>query len=112
MGTFRTFSPGGTSTSNNNGIKIQPCKTKLFQSEVEYLGRKISQGRVSMIPEYIQKIKRWPILTSGKEVATFLEFAEYYPTFIPQYSALTNRLNRIKKTEKFLWNEDIGRDFV
>ena len=25
------------------GIKIQPCKTKLFQSEVEYLGHKISK---------------------------------------------------------------------
>ena len=38
------------------GIKIQPCKTKLFQSEVEYLGHKISKGGVSMIPEYVQKI--------------------------------------------------------
>ena len=39
-------------------------------------------------------------------------FARYYCTFIPQYSALTNRLNRIKKAEKFLWNEEIGLYFV
>ena len=26
----------------------------------------------------------------------------YYRTYIPQYSALTNRLNRIKKAEKFM----------
>ena len=32
------------------GIKIQPCKMKLFQSEVEYLGHKISKGGVLMIP--------------------------------------------------------------
>ena len=32
------------------GIKIQPCKTKLFQSKVEYLGHKIIKGRVLMIP--------------------------------------------------------------
>ena len=44
------------------GIKIQLCKTMLFQSEVEYLGHKISKGRVSMIPEYVQKIKDWPVL--------------------------------------------------
>ena len=31
---------------------------------------------------------------------------------IPQYSALTNRLNGIKKTQKVLWNEEIERDFV
>ena len=34
------------------GIKIQPCKTK----------HKISKEGVSMIPEYIQKIKDWPVL--------------------------------------------------
>ena len=39
-------------------------------------------------------------------------FAGYYCTFIPQYSALTNRLNGIKKAEKFLWNKEIERDFV
>ena len=49
---------------------------------------------------------------SGKEVATFLGFAGYYGTFIPQYSALTNRLNGIKKADKFLWNKEIGQDFV
>ena len=40
-------------------IKIQSCKTKLFQSEVEYLGHKISKGGVSMIPEYVKRIKDW-----------------------------------------------------
>ena len=57
------------------GIKIQPRKTKLFQSEVEYLGYKISKRAISMIPEYVQKIKDWPVLKTGKEVATFLGFA-------------------------------------
>ena len=36
------------------GIKIQPCKTKLFRLEVKYLGHKISKGGVYMILEYIQ----------------------------------------------------------
>ena len=84
------------------GIKIQSCKTKLFQSEVEYLGHKISKGGVSMIPEYVQRIKDWPVPKSGKELTTFLGFARYYRTFIPQYSASTNRLNGIMKAEKFL----------
>ena len=94
------------------GIKIQPCKTKFFQSDVEYLGHKISKGGVSMIPEYVQKIKDWPVPKSGNEVATFLGFVGYYCTFIPQYSALTNRLNGMKKAEKFLWKEEIEQDFV
>ena len=68
------------------GIKIQLIKTKLFQSEVEYLGHKISKGGVSMIPEYVQKIKDWPVPKNGKEVATFLGFAGYYWLII--YSAV------------------------
>ena len=63
------------------GIKIQPCKTKLFQSEVEYLGHKISKGGVSMIPEYVQRIKDWPVPKSGKEVATFLRVCGILPYF-------------------------------
>ena len=78
------------------GIKIQPCKTKLFQSEVEHLGHKISKGGVLMILEYVQKIKDWLVLKGGKKVATFVGFAGYYGTFIDQYSVLTNQLNGIK----------------
>ena len=65
-----------------------------------------------MIKEFMQKIKDWPVLKSGKEVATSLGFAGYYRTFIPQYSVLTNRLNGIKEAENFLWNEEIERDFI
>ena len=79
----------------------------MFQSKAEYLGHKISKGRVSMIHKYVKRIKDWPVPKSSKEVATFLGFAGYYRTFIPQYSALTNRLNGINKAENFLWNEEI-----
>ena len=60
----------------------------------------------------IAEDKDWPVPKNGKEVVTFLGFAGYYCTFIPQYSALTNRLNGIKKAEKFLWNQEITQDFV
>ena len=60
----------------------------------------------------LHKVTNWPLPKSGKEVATFLGFAGYYRNFIPHYSALTNRLNGIKKAEKFVWNEEIEHDFV
>ena len=74
---------------------------------MEYLRHKISKGEVSLIPEYVQKIKDWPFPKTGKEVATFLGFARYHQTFRLQYSVLTNWLNRVKKAEKFLRNEEI-----
>ena len=69
---------------------------------MEYLGHKISKDGVEMIPDYVHKVTNWPVPMTGKEVATFLGFAGYYRSFIPQYSALTNRLNGIKKAEKFV----------
>ena len=53
-----------------------------------------------MIPEYVQKIKDWPMQKMWKAVATFLGFVRYYRTFISQYSVLTNQLNWIKKVKK------------
>ena len=60
------------------GIKIQPKKTKIFQTETEYL----------------------------------LGFTGYYRGFIPKYLALTNRMNSLKKVEKFVWTEDMEKDFL
>ena len=55
------------------GIKIQPCKSKLFQSQVEYLGHKITKDGVEMIPDYVRKVRKvttWPVPTNGKEVCS------------------------------------------
>ena len=68
----------------------------MFHSELEYLGHRISKEGVSMVPEYVQKIKEWPFPKKCKEVTPFLGFAGYYRMFIPPYSALTNRLKRKK----------------
>ena len=45
-------------------------------------------------------------------MSSFLGFAGYYRGFIPKYSALTNRMNSMKKAEKFEWSEDMEKDFL
>ena len=67
------------------GIKIQPKKTKIFQTENEYLGHKVSQGRVQMLDQYVKDIQSWPRPTSCKEMSSFLGFTGYYRGFIPRY---------------------------
>jgi len=94
------------------GIKIQPKKTKIFQTETEYLGHKVSQGGVQMLDQYVKDIQNWPRPTSCKEMSSFLGFTGYYRGFIPKYSALTNRMNSLKRAEKFVWTEDMEKDFL
>ena len=43
---------------------------------------------------------------------SFLGFTGYYRGFIPRYSALTNRMISLKKAEKFVWTEDMEKDFL
>ena len=93
-------------------IKIQPKKTKIFQTETKYLGHKVSQGGVQMVDQYVKDIQSWPCPTSCKEMSSFLEFTGYYRGFIPRYSALTNRIKSLKKAEKFVWTEDMEKDFL
>ena len=59
------------------GIKIQPKKTKIFQTETEYLGHKVSQGRVQMLDQYVKDIQSLPRPTSCKEMSSFLGFTGY-----------------------------------
>ena len=56
------------------GIKIQPKKTKIFQTETKYLGHKESQGGVQMLDQYVKDIQSWPHPTSCKEMSSFLGF--------------------------------------
>ena len=53
-----------------------------------------------MIEKYEKDVQDWPRPTSCREMSSFLGFAGYYPGFIPRYSALTNRMNSMKKAEK------------
>ena len=92
------------------GIKIQPSKTKLFQTETEYFGHRVSLQGGKMVPYYVNKIQEWSVPTSEKEVVTFFRFCGYYRSFIPLYSALTNRMNSMRKTNKFLWTRDKQKD--
>ena len=48
-----------------------------FRTEVEYLGYQISTEGISLIPAYMAKIIEWPLLSTGKDLTSFLGFAGY-----------------------------------
>ena len=79
---------------------IQPCKTKLFQSEVR---RTQDQQRQSFDDPRLRTEDQRLASTKEWQGGCYIPgFPGYYCTFIPQYSVLSNWLNRIKKAEKFL----------
>jgi len=59
--------------------------------------------------DYIKNVQNWPFPIICKEMSSFLRFAGYYRSFIPRYSALTNRMNLMKKALKLEWSDDMEK---
>ena len=64
-----------------SGIKLNPDKTCLFRSKVEYLGYEVSTEGIKLIPSYVDKVVNWPQPAIGRDLAAFLGFNNYYQEF-------------------------------
>ena len=64
------------------GLKLQPYKCHLLQSEVRFLGHVVSTQGVSPDPEKCDKVKQWPTPTSTKEMQ---QLASYYRRFVKKF---------------------------
>ena len=49
-----------------SGIKLNPDKTCLFRSRVEYLGYEVSKEGIKLIPSYVDKVLNWPTPKTGR----------------------------------------------
>ena len=93
------------------GIKIKPEKTKLFRSQVEYLGHLLSEDGLAMIPSYVERILKWESPKTVKQLNTMLGFFQYYRSFIPEFSALTHEMNGMRRKKILEWSEQMEESF-
>ena len=68
-------------------------KSFFFQSNVLFLGNKLSKDGISPNPKKVNKVKEWPFPKSVKEVHSFLGLASYYHQFILQFVKWENPLH-------------------
>jgi len=89
-----------------NNLKLKPKKCSLFQKEVVYLGKLISEQGISINPENIETIQKWPPPTTKKEVQSFLGYANYHRDHLPNLAAIAYPLHELtKKKTKFEWTD-------
>ena len=67
-------------------LKLKKCEFK--KTRVEYLGMIIEEGKIAMDPIKLGGLRDWPILTTVKQVRSFLGFGNFYRKFITHYSDL------------------------
>ena len=71
----------------------------------------MGKGQVKMEQEKIKAVKEWKTLTKGKNVESFLGFANFYWRFIQNFSYIAKPLNELKGKMEWIWNEEYDKAF-
>ena len=90
--------------------KLSKCR--FWKREIGFLGHRVSKEGVSVDPEKIEVIQKWPCPTSVTEIRSFLGLAGYYQKFVQAFSSIAKPLTRLTGKEvPFLWDEHTERAF-
>ena len=73
-------------------LKLKPKKCQLFQLEIEFLGHVVNAEGISIKPDHIKIMEKWPVPKTKKELQQFLGFANYFRGHIPYYAAIAQPL--------------------
>ncbi|PIK40117.1 hypothetical protein BSL78_23040 [Apostichopus japonicus] len=108
--------PGVFDRLKQQGLKIKPSKCTFFQSEVTYLGHKVTRAGVMPSPDKIQAVKDWPAPRNVKELRSFLGFCSFYRRFVYNFSQTAKPLHTLvstclhqqksTKTVPFTWSDE------
>ena len=93
------------------GIKLKAKKSKLFQKRIQYLGHMLSEDKIGMVPEYVERISNWPPPGIVADLNSVLGFFGYYRMFIPEYPTLTCEMNAQKKMKNLEWTPEMDKQF-
>lgn len=90
------------------GLGLDLGKCEFAVKETKYLGFIIEAGKgVRIDPQKVLAIQEWEAPKTLKGVRSFLGFANFYRTFIPEYSAITRPLTALtKKGTPFRWDQE------
>lgn len=97
------------------GFTINLKKCKFFESEIEYLGRIISEKGVRPSEKKVSALVDSPIPTNIKQVRQFMGLASYFRRFIPEFSYRTACITKLTKSnQKWEWGaeQNAARDYV
>jgi predicted aspartyl protease len=95
------------------GLQLDIDKSEFEVKTTRYLGFVITAGKgISMDPTKVDAITNWESPTSATGVRSFLGFANFYRTFIKNYSDLALPLTQLThKGAMFLWTDSCEQAF-
>lgn len=70
------------------GFKMKPQKYTFLQQSLYFVGHQVSSEGVGTDPTKVSAVKNRKVLTSVKELQSFLGFCSYYRRFIRGFSLI------------------------
>ena len=93
-------------------LKLKPSKCHLMQTEIIFLGHRISKHGTSTDPAKTQLIKDWPTPTNLRQLRGFFSLAGYYRKFVQGFSDISAPLHKLmKKNQRFVWTLECQEAF-
>lgn len=94
-------------TLTTSGFSINLRKCSFVTTELEYLGRVVSQGQVRPSPRKIEALVNSRSPQNVKQVRQFLGLAGYFRRYIEGFAIKTTCIAKLtKKDTKFLWGPE------
>jgi hypothetical protein len=84
-----------------HGFYLNPKKCEFNKPEVRFLGHIISQEGCKVDPCKVETMNEWREPTTGKEMYSFLGFANYFRQFIRDYATIAAPLHELVHMKKF-----------
>lgn len=96
-----------------NGLKFYANKCQYRQTEITFLGEKLTQAGVEIDQDKVIAIKNMPPPTNKEGVQRFLGKVNYVSKFIPNLASHTSQLRSLLcKSTEWCWNSNHQKEFV
>ena len=80
-----------------HGILLKPDKSKLFQSNIDYLGFNIGHEGIKVKSTYTDKIRKWPAPNNLKTLEAFLGFCGFYSSLLLKFPERSFNMLELRK---------------
>ena len=91
----------------NAGYRLSKSKSKLFKTEIEWIGHKIDQNDIRPVQDKLLAIKELKEPKNEKEIKSFLGAIQYLSKYIENLSAQTDILRQLlKKDSEWNWTTE------
>lgn len=93
-------------------LKLNPSKCKFFQTEVVYLGHKITDKGILPDDSKFNTLLNYPTPKNADEVRRFVAFCNYYRKFVENFATIAHPLNQLlRKNTTFIWSNKCQQAF-